>query len=72
MQEPYEILEGVWSGVPLFPGSRVPISILLDCLENDVSLDEFLRSYKQVSPESVEAFLWSSLPPLLRNAKSLI
>lgn len=72
MPEPYETLEGVWSGIPLFPGSRVPVSILLDCLENDISLDEFLNSYKQVSPESVEAFLWDPVPPLLRNAQSPI
>lgn len=72
MQEPLETLEGVWSGIPLFTDSRVPVSILLDCLENDVSLGEFFSSYEQVAPKYVEMFLWSPLPSFLRNAKSLI
>ena len=39
------------SGVPVFTGTRVPVSALLENLEVGVSLDEFLENFSTVSRE---------------------
>ena len=55
------------SGVPVFAGTRVPVSALLENLEAGVSLDEFLENFPTVSREqtvSVLAFLRSELNDL--------
>lgn len=58
---PYKALHGqklVWidegrvSGEPLFFGTRVPISIFLDHLENE-QLPEFFKGYPSVSKDQV-------------------
>ena len=57
----------VMSGVPVFAGTRVPVSALLENLEVGVSLDEFLENFPTVSREqavSVLAFLRSELNDL--------
>lgn len=38
----------ILSGEPVFRGTRVPVSALLDNLENGVSLDEFLENFLTV------------------------
>ena len=57
----------VMSGVPVFAGTRVPVSALLENLEVGVSLDEFLENFPTVSREqavSVLAFLRTELNDL--------
>ena len=39
----------VVSGVPVFPGTRVPARILQNWLEDDVPLSEFLSEYPNVT-----------------------
>lgn len=70
MNRPFESLEGIWSGIPLFTDSRVPVYFFIDFLENDDDLDEFLYAYQTVDPADVEMFLRLPLPPQLRYAKS--
>lgn len=49
----YEIVseKDVLSGTPVFRGTRVPVSALLDNLEVGVSLDEFLENFPTVRRE---------------------
>ena len=47
----------VMSGVPVFPGIRVPIQTLLEYLEAGDSIDEFLAGFPSVSRSQVIAFL---------------
>lgn len=41
----------ILSGTPVFRGTRVPVSALLDNLEVGVSLDEFLENFPTVKRE---------------------
>ncbi len=41
----------VLSGVPVFAGTRVPVSALLDNIAAGLSLDEFLENFPTVSRE---------------------
>jgi len=41
----------VMSGEPVFRGTRVPVSALIDNLEADVSLNEFLHEFPTVKRE---------------------
>mgnify|MGYP001298846963 CR=1 FL=1 len=41
----------ILSGTPVFRGTRVPVSALLDNLENGVSLDEFIENFPTVKRE---------------------
>jgi uncharacterized protein (DUF433 family) len=47
----------VMSGVPVFPGTRVPVQTLLEYLEAGDSIDEFLAGFPSVSRSQVIAFL---------------
>ena len=40
---------GILSGTPVFTGTRVPVSALLENLEAGVSLDEFLANFPTVT-----------------------
>lgn len=48
---PITVDPDIMSGVPVFAGSRVPVSALLENLEVGVSLDEFLENFPTVSRE---------------------
>ena len=48
---PISIDREIMSGVPVFTGTRVPVSALLENLEVGVSLDEFLENFPTVSRE---------------------
>ena len=55
------------SGAPVFAGTRVPVSALLENLEVGVSLDEFLENFPTVSREqavNVLVFLRTELNDL--------
>ncbi|MDQ6785289.1 MAG: DUF433 domain-containing protein [Acidobacteriota bacterium] len=47
----------VLSGEPVFRGTRVPVSALLDNLEVGVSLDEFLKNFPTVKREQAVQIL---------------
>jgi uncharacterized protein (DUF433 family) len=41
----------IMSGVPVFTGTRVPVSAMLENLEAGVALDEFLENFPTVTRE---------------------
>ncbi len=47
----------IMSGVPVFTGTRVPVSALLENLEVGVSLDEFLENFPTVSRQQAVSVL---------------
>mgnify|MGYP001306916027 CR=1 FL=1 len=47
----------IMSGVPVFTGTRVPVSALLENLEAGVSLDEFIENFPTVTREQAVAVL---------------
>ena len=47
----------IMSGVPVFTGTRVPVSALLENFEVGVSLDEFLENFPTVSREQAVSVL---------------
>ena len=46
---PITVDREIMSGVPVFTGTRVPVSALLENLEMGVSLDEFLENFPTVT-----------------------
>ncbi len=48
---PITVDREIMSGAPVFTGSRVPVSALLENLEAGISLDEFLENFPTVSRE---------------------
>jgi uncharacterized protein (DUF433 family) len=48
---PIRVDKDILSGTPVFEGTRVPVSALLDNLEVGVSLDEFLENFPTVTRE---------------------
>lgn len=54
---PITIDSEIMSGVPVFTGTRVPVSALLENLEVGVSLDEFLENFPTVSREQAVSVL---------------
>ncbi|NOT24986.1 MAG: DUF433 domain-containing protein [Acidobacteria bacterium] len=51
MQEAITSDREVMHGVPVFRGTRVPVKMLFDYLENGDSLDDFLEGFPTVSRE---------------------
>lgn len=47
----------ILSGEPVFSGTRVPVSALLENLEAGVSLDEFLENFPTVTREQAVSIL---------------
>jgi uncharacterized protein (DUF433 family) len=45
------------SGAGVFHGTRVPVQTMLDYLEADESIDDFLEGFPTVTREQVIAFL---------------
>ena len=54
---PINIDPEIMSGTPVFQGTRVPISALIDNLADGVSLDEFLENFPTVSREQALAII---------------
>ena len=46
---PINVDNEILSGTPVFAGTRVPVSALLDNLEAGVSLDEFVENFPTVT-----------------------
>jgi len=47
----------IMGGAPVFCGTRVPVQTLLDYIEPDESIDQFLEGFPSVSRQQVIAFL---------------
>ena len=58
------------SGTPVFPGTRVPIQNLFDCLEAGESLDDFIDQFPTVTREQVLGVLEASKQRLLDSYAS--
>jgi uncharacterized protein (DUF433 family) len=56
------------SGVPCFQGTRVPVDSLFTNLENNLSLDEYLDCFPDVTREQAVAVLEYALKLTLRPA----
>ena len=54
---PINIDKEILNGTPVFQGTRVPVSALLDNLEVGVSLDEFLENFPTVKREQAVQIL---------------
>jgi uncharacterized protein (DUF433 family) len=52
--------EEIMGGTPVFSGTRVPIQTLLDYIEGNDTLDEFLEDFPTVSKEQAIRFLESA------------
>ena len=52
-------------GTPVFAGTRVPVQTLLDYIEGDQTLLEFLDDFPTVGREKAVAFLESAKAALL-------
>lgn len=50
----------IMSGAPVFTGTRVPVSALLENLEAGVLLDEFLENFPTVTREQAVCLLENS------------
>lgn len=46
---PFETNPDIMSGTPVFAGTRVPVKILIEYLEDGASLDVFLECFPTVS-----------------------
>jgi len=69
MNTAININKDILSGTPVFNGTRVPVTILFDYLE-DGKLEEFLENYPTVSKEQIGEVL--KLASRLVTDKSLI
>ena len=54
---PITIDSEILSGAPVFRGTRVPVSALLENLEAGVSLDEFLENFPTVTRDQAVRIL---------------
>lgn len=63
---PVTVNPDIVSGAPVFRGTRVPISSLIDNLEAGLTLNEFLQNFPTVSREHALAVLEFSKATLLK------
>ena len=54
---PITVDADILSGTPVFSGTRVPVSALLENLEAGVSLDEFLENFPTVTRDQAVRIL---------------
>jgi antitoxin HigA-1 len=57
MNSPITIDPNIMSGTPVFAGTRVPVSILFDHIDNGETIEEFLVGFPGVSREQVDDYL---------------
>ena len=60
----------ILGGTPVFAGTRVPFRNLIDYLERNHSLDEFLDSFPTVTREQVVAALEAAHEAVSERARS--
>ena len=58
----------ILGGTPVFKGTRVPVRTLFEYLENNYSLDQFLKCFPTVTREMVLRLLDTSEKALLSTA----
>jgi uncharacterized protein (DUF433 family) len=58
----------IMSGAVVFTGTRVPVQTLMDYLEEDGSLDEFLEDFPTVSRKHAIAVLELAKDSLIQHA----
>ena len=56
---------GKMSGAPVFPGTRIPVKRLFDCLEAGDNLEDFINQFPSVSREQAVAVLAASRESVL-------
>jgi len=56
----------IMSGTPVFTGTRVPVRVLFDFLEDGSSIDEFLQTYDWVSRDQVISVLEDSYEKVVK------
>lgn len=44
-------------GLPVFAGTRVPVRVVLECLEEGMNSEEILRAFPTMIPEHIPAAL---------------
>jgi uncharacterized protein (DUF433 family) len=59
----------IMGGTPVFVGTRVPVQTLLDYIEGDERLSEFLDQFPSVSKAQVMDFLRGGMSQLLSDVK---
>ena len=62
--------EEVLSGIPVFAGTRVPVTILMDYLKAGDSLERFLEGFPTVMRAQAIAFLDMALEAALMENRS--
>jgi uncharacterized protein (DUF433 family) len=72
MKFPVTIDPEIMSGTPVFTGTRVPVSILFDHIDNGETIEDFLIGFPGVSREQVDDYLkntWSTqcTPPIFKD-----
>ena len=60
----------ILGGTPVFQGTRVPLRTLIDYVENDHSIEEFLDAYPTVSREQAVAALDAAYQALTDRART--
>jgi uncharacterized protein (DUF433 family) len=58
----------IMSGMPVFPGTRVPVQNLWDYLKAGESIDDFLDGFPSVQRQQVIAFLEAAEAQILSLA----
>jgi uncharacterized protein (DUF433 family) len=57
----------IMGGTPVFVGTRVPLQNLIDCLEADESIEDFLEAYPTVTREQAIAVIEAGKLKILEN-----
>jgi uncharacterized protein (DUF433 family) len=60
----------ILGGTPVFQGTRVPLRTLIDYVENDRSIEEFLDAFPTVSREQAVAALDAAYKALTDRART--
>ena len=58
----------VMGGTPVFRGTRVPVQILMDYIENGQTIDDFLEGFPTVKRTQVVGFLEEAKESILAHA----
>ena len=59
----------ILGGIPVFKGTRVPVKSLFDYLEAGDSLNEFLKSFPEITKNQAIGLLESSKQKILEEAE---
>jgi uncharacterized protein (DUF433 family) len=70
MRSVVNVNPNIMGGEPVFMGTRVPIQIFWDYLENNAPLDEFLLDYPTVTREQCLALLETAREKVAADARA--